>query len=189
MTRTPSPETPVSGDELAAENRQLRAEVGRLGIGLRHVLACMDTCEEAGGSPAELDPEDRVLIDETRRELAKIGGWAMTAPTPSADVSSLERVARAIHDARYGNTYPKPLIRTWEQEDIAGKEYCERLARAAIAAHDTEAAMRLERYRGIEERIEQAAVAVDSQVLVHTNDPALAMECAGYVRAALKAGA
>jgi hypothetical protein len=56
-------------------------------------------------------------------------------------------------------------------------------ARAALSATPIER-LREENAR-LTERIEQAAVSVDSQVLVHTNDPALAMEVAGYVRAAL----
>jgi hypothetical protein len=46
----------------------------------------------------------------------------------------VERVARAIHDARYGNDYPLTLVNTWEQEGVSGQQYCLRLARAAIEA-------------------------------------------------------
>ena len=52
---------------------------------------------------------------------------------PSAD--AVERVAKAIHDARYGVSWPDRVPRTpWEAEDRSGREYCHRLALAALAA-------------------------------------------------------
>jgi hypothetical protein len=58
-----------SREELLAEdNRRLKAEVGRLGIGCRHLLSCFDYAQESEAPLSELDPADRALIEETRRQ-------------------------------------------------------------------------------------------------------------------------
>ena len=47
---------------------------------------------------------------------------------------TLAKVARAIHEARYGSDYPAKLRADFDYEYEDGKEYCKRLAQAAITA-------------------------------------------------------
>jgi hypothetical protein len=99
-----------------------------------------------------------------------------TAPTPSADVSSLiERVAAAIFavDTCWRD-------KTWENVSEDCKEVALRYARAAIAAYNTEAAMRLE-------RCEDALRSIREHCAVQPSP--LAKAIVATCDAALKAGA
>jgi hypothetical protein len=60
----------------AAEIKRLHFDLGNMEIRCRHLLSCIDSCDEAGAPPCELDREDVILIDETRRALAETGGEA-----------------------------------------------------------------------------------------------------------------
>jgi hypothetical protein len=134
MTRTSSPETPVSDDERIFDLLEplSKALIEAGGPNIR------------GGFARATGGVDIPFIVEalTKR------------PTPSADVSSLEKVARAMHSE----------MLAMENED--GGEGCEfdettpeqramldRLARAAIAAYDTEAAIVLKRLETENERL------------------------------------
>lgn len=48
------------------------------------------------------------------------------------DGTDLYLMAEAIHDARYPSDYPPDLKRKWSEVGDTDREYCLRLARAAI---------------------------------------------------------
>jgi hypothetical protein len=128
MTRTPSPETPVSNDIKHALDDA------------RNTLA--KTATGCIGSDDLTLP--RSAFDSALRNIDKARS-AMTAPTPSADVSSLiDVVARAICVALGDDPDREGDDRVTAYDDAA---------RAAIAATYTEAAIVLKRYREALEQI------------------------------------
>jgi hypothetical protein len=173
-TRTPSPETPVSGDGTLAGATTPQSVAALSGF-------AANAGSGAGGSqdgPPEGTPEKR-------------GSSPLPGATPSGDVSSLiERVARAI------------APNSWARKDAGGhgvsleQEVAKSLsdARAAIAAYNTEAAIVLKRYR---EALERARPYVANLINLGEMEPRYPNEAAlerhkailAEIDAALKAGA
>jgi hypothetical protein len=123
--RTPSPETPVSGDERIFDLLEplSKALIEAGGPNIRAGFA-----RATGGV-------DIPFIVETLTKQT----------TPSADVSSLERVARAIGEAERQNCGGYPHEGDGANPWLTDKHVL--FARAAIAATNTEATIVLKRYR------------------------------------------
>lgn len=48
---------------------ELSLRIASLTSQCRHLLACLDSCDESGGVPSELDPEDLAEIYATRKAI------------------------------------------------------------------------------------------------------------------------
>jgi hypothetical protein len=95
----------------------------------------------AKGWTDAMKPELERVIRQAKRAEAIANRWpvmwedaAPPAPTVSPTTEVVGRVATAIHDARYGPDFPPGCKVSWIDEDASGKDYCRRLARAAISA-------------------------------------------------------
>jgi Lar family restriction alleviation protein len=158
-TRTPSPETPVSddavGDAVAIFEMGFEWAMCLRGQTLEDSRAVGRTLFSDIFTPIadRLDTSDFNSFESADAGIVAakaIIHAALTAPTPSGDVSSLiERVAAAI---AYAIHEASPLLRGTLAKNLTHPEHCI-LARAAIAATNTEAAIVLKRYR---EALEQA---------------------------------
>jgi hypothetical protein len=159
-TITPSPETPVSGDAKVVDLAMLPEIVGGM-------LMADPICN------------GRVSAG-TIKALCGLVERAATTPTPSADVSSLiEVVALALRAELERQNVP---ISEWSKSEpirhmiviynspAVGLEH---LARAAIAAHNTETAIVLKRYREALEAIKELADADETFLCWKTANDAL----------------